>query len=412
MKNLLAGLVTVALLCFGAAQAQGRIAYITLNGQVATVNPDGSEPRVLSTGAQQFQFPAWSPEGGSLAVLGSDQEGGFVQVLTDEVDAQPNELYRSATEAPFYLYWSPDGAQVSFLANRAGGLGMHVVPVGEVPIGETLVATGSPFYWQWTADAEQMFIHTGFTGERARLGFIDSDEDTLEENLAPPGRFQAPGLSPSGRYVAYAANTPGRGAEVVVQTVPGSDEALTREASHAGFAALSWSPVRDELAFMSPENEAQAAFGSIKLLDAETGLLEPLTERRAVAFFWSPDGDTIAFFTPARSGGGDVAETETLQKINQESVNQQGVLLDLYAIDVSERTEELVATFTPTPLFTGQFLPFFDQYALSHSVWSPESDALVLPVVDSESRTFRVAVISLDGTVTPVGEGDMPFWSR
>ena len=411
-------MVVLALVCLGTAQAQGRIAFITLNGQVATVNPDGSEPRVLSAGAQQFQFPAWSPEGGSLAVLGSDSSGGFVQVLADEVDAQPNELYRSATEGPFYLYWSPDSAQVSFLANRAeGGLGMHVVPVEDVPVGESLVATGNPFYWQWTADAERMFIHTGFTGERSRLGFINSDEDTLEENLAPPGRFQAPGLSPSGRYVAYAANTPGRGSEVVIQTVPGSDEELTREASHAGFAALSWSPVRDELAFMSPDTEAQAAFGPIKLLDAETGLLETLTERRAVAFFWSPDGNTIAFFTPARSGGGDVAETGTLQKINQRSmnqqpVNQQGVLLDLYAIDVAERTEELVATFTPTPVFTGQFLPFFDQYALSHSVWSPDSDALVLPVVDTESRTFRVAVISLDGTVTPVGEGDMPFWGR
>ena len=121
---------------------------------------------------------------------------------------------------------------------------MHVVPVEELPVGETLVATGSPFYWQWTADAERMFIHTGFTGERARLGFINSDEDTLEENLAPPGRFQAPGLSPSGRYVGYAANTPGRGSEVVIQSVSGSDEELTREVSHAGFAALSWSPVR------------------------------------------------------------------------------------------------------------------------------------------------------------------------
>ena len=96
MKNLLAGLVALVLLSFGAAQAQGRIAFITLNGQVTTVNPDGSEPRVLSAGVQQFQFPAWSPDGGSLAVLGSDREGGFVQVLADEVGTQPNELYRSA----------------------------------------------------------------------------------------------------------------------------------------------------------------------------------------------------------------------------------------------------------------------------------------------------------------------------
>ena len=50
---------------------------------MATVAPDGSDLRALSSGSQRFQFPAWSPDGSRLAVLGADAEGGFINLLED-----------------------------------------------------------------------------------------------------------------------------------------------------------------------------------------------------------------------------------------------------------------------------------------------------------------------------------------
>ena len=87
---------------------------------------------------------------------------------------------------------------------------------------------------------------------------------------------------------------------------------------------------------------------------------------------------------------------------------QNRLFLDLYVIDVETRSERLVSSFVPTPQFVQQFLPFFDQYALSHRIWSPDSDALVLPVVTDNLP--QVAVFDLDGNVTPIAPGDMPFW--
>ena len=57
------------------------------------------------------------------------------------------------------------------------------------------------------------------------------------------------------------------------------------------------------------------------------------------------------------------------------------------------------------PLITG----YFDQYALSHRLWSPQSDALVLPIQDGEVN--QIAVIPLNGEPRYLAEGDMPFWS-
>ena len=288
---------------------------------------------------------------------------------------------------------------------------MYVAPVNRAASSQ-LLATGSPFYWQWTSDGQGLFIHANASGETARLGFTSRVRDTLSANLASPGRFQAPGISPSGRYVAYAAAEPDRGSTVVVEGRPGSSLDVKREAAYDGFASLTWSPARDELAFISPADAAPTSFGPIKLLDAETGLLEPLTEKPAVAFFWSPDGTYIAYFTPRSSGRGDLAQPEPNAEMVAQRAQGRPLLLDVYLVDVSAKSERLLTSFAPSPQFVAQFLPFFDQYALSHSLWSPDSDALVLPAIDLATPTLRVVVVGLDGTVTPVAEGDMAFWSR
>ena len=414
MKKVFAGLAVLLVVFGGLAFSQaapGRIAFITLGGQVATVEPDGSGLRVLTSGAQSFQFPAWSPNGSRLAVLGADAEGGFLTVLEDAEDAVPRELYRSLDEPPFYLYWAPDAGTIGFLASHAeAGIGLHLASTTGVG-SSRLLATGSPFYWQWTSDGQGLFIHANGSGETARLGFTSRVRDTLDTNLASPGNFQAPGISPSGRYIAYAAIEPSRGARLVIEGRPGSDVDVEREVAFDGFASLTWSPVADELAFMSSPGAAPIVFGPIKLLDAGSGLLEPLTDRPALAFFWSPDGRYLAYFTPHRASGGELAGTTETTMIAQRAQGRP-LLLDLYLIDVEAKTERLLTTFAPSPQFVVQFLPFFSQYALSHSLWSPKSDALVLPVIDLEMPTLRVVVIGLDGTVTPVGEGDMAFWSR
>jgi TolB protein len=409
MKTILC--VLLGLVSFSLGQS-GRIAFINMDGQLTTANPDGSDLRVLTEGEQRLQFPAWSPDSSKIAAIGVDREGSFIRILPDEIGAEGTEIYRSAERGAIYLYWSPDGKTVSFLANNPeSALALHIASETEA---ERLVVNGAPFYWQWQADGQGLLIHTGFTGQGSRLGFTSVESDTLTENLAPPGIFQAPGISPSGNYIAYAEDNELRGTQVVIQHNPLATDVqeVKREVKHEGAVALSWSPTEDKLAFTAPAQDAPAVYGELKLLEAESGLLETLSEKLVVCFFWSPDGNYIAYLTPnLERDEGDVSSLGNTFYVSDTKVQRGSFLLELHVVDVLTKEDRRLATFTPTFLFLDQFLPFFDQYALSHRVWSPDSSAVVLPITSADNSR-QVTVFNLDGTVTPVGEGDTPFWSR
>jgi TolB protein len=412
MKTTLFLLLSVFVVSSFVIAQSGRIAFINTDGQLTTVAPDGSDVRVLTEGEQRLQFPAWSPDSTKIATIGVDREGSFIRILPDEIGAEGTEIYRSAERGAIYLYWSPDGERVSFLANNPeSALALHLASETEP---ERLLANGAPFYWQWRADSQGMLIHTGFTGQGSRLGFTSVESDTLTENLAPPGIFQAPGISPSGNYIAYAEANSFRGTQVVIQHNPLATEVeeVKREVKHEGAVALSWSPMEDKLAFTAPAEDAPAVYGELKLLEAESGLLEVLSDKLVVCFFWSPDGNYIAYLTPnLESGEGDVSSLGTTFYVSDTKVQRGSFLLELHVVDITTKEDRRLATFTPTFLFLDQFLPFFDQYALSHRIWSPDSTAVVLPITNADNSR-QVTVFNLDGTVTPVGEGDTPFWSR
>ena len=369
------------LLLVSSLAAAQRIAFVTPAGELATVEADGTQTRVLAD-AGRYQFPAYSPDGERVAVIGADAQGSAVFSVRDGAFGQVVRHYSSQSEAPIYLYWSPDSQTISFLANRPEvGLALHLASVNENSTSR-LLSTGNPFYWQWTADAARLLVHTGLTGEEARLGFMATSEDNLTENLAEPGLFQAPGISASGRYIAYAElDEAGQGRVILASTDGGETR---REFPHQGLVALSWSPQGDTLALMSPQIAAPHTYGPIRLLDAQTGDLRMLVEETAIAFFWSPDGSKIAYLSPL-SGKGEDRVTQAPDTLMHVSAQPGApLLLNLSVVDVASGDMQLLSTFAPTPLFVGQYLPFFDQYALSHRLWSPGSDALVMPMLSAE----------------------------
>jgi TolB protein len=61
--------------------------------------------------------------------------------------------------------------------------------------------------------------------------------------------------------------------------------------------------------------------------------------------------------------------------------------------------------------FVNQLLPYFDQYALSHRLWSPDGTSILLPLVDNAGRD-RLVVVSADGSEPrPIADGVSGFWS-
>ncbi|MBE2222751.1 MAG: hypothetical protein IAF02_14495 [Anaerolineae bacterium] len=388
-------------------ESAGRIAYISDKGQLFTVQPNGANQRQLTDDKFPYQFPVWATGSNQLAVLNA--QGGIV-TLTDADEPQPQTLYQSGSEAPIYLYWSPDNSQIGFLSNSMRGIALQVVETDGSSEAEVR-SIGTPFYWDWLTDSSQMLIHTGTPGADAQLGLLQADGQL--ETIAPPGSFQAPGISANGRYWAYAEDMGNGNSWLVISDTENGEQWTER---HPAVVAMSWSPTADQLAFTTGIQEKTSFWGPLRLFDTETGEMNLLSDNTVIAFFWSPNGRYLATINTGDINpdfGVNVADNASPRRTTQaKSAGQPNPhQFNLAIIDVETGEETQVMSFIPTFLFISQFLPFFDQYALSHNIWSPNSDAIVLPV--REGSESHVKVIRIDGSeLIDLGRGDMAFWSR
>jgi TolB protein len=391
--------------------AINRIAFITPDHQLATMDSNGGHVRRLTAMNRRFEFPAWAPVGNRLAVIGGDK----VYVLDDSRGAlnqsRMTHIYENSEEPPFYLYWSPDSQYVSFLASHPDGIALHLVGAEKVLPGAETLAIGQPFYWDWAPEADRLLIHSGNSGDDARLELIDVEGQTADGDFGDPGAFQAPGISRSGNYQAFAALDDEGRSRLVVQDENGDKEV---HEAHAGQLAMNWSPASDVLAYLSPRLGARLGGGPLRLLDPATNESKLLSNENALAFFWSPNGRTIAYFTlPQEDDSGlRVAEVRSIDKVMARGQRQPSELrLELWAVDVESGNQRQLARFIPTSLFLRQFLPFFDQYSLSHRIWSPDSDALVIPLIENGRSQIAVVPISRS-PVQLIADGEIAFWSH
>ncbi len=404
-----------------------RIALVDENGRLCTCNRDGSDFRVLTRADRIYQFPAWSPDGRWIAAVGSDRAGSGVYCFGDGENEQQWQLYRSQIgdrESPFYVYWSPDGRYVSFLANHPlGGIAFHIVPC-EPNATDRVVALGQPFFWHWGQSSAELLIHAGIGDDEGRFALFNPfDAPDQLQNHALPGYFQTPGFSADGKYIAYATIDVDGESQIVIESRKTGQQVT---APHLGAAALSWSPTQSKLAFMAPNDKSTHFYGPLGMMSPR-GEYRQLTTESILAFFWSPDGKKIAYVAPTRrrigilqpnmrgkngngNGNGNGKSGVHPSRLEEAATDKDDIRLDLWVIDLTLSTRQHLSNFSPTRLFVNQFLPFFDQYALSHRVWSPDSDALLMPMMVDGKSQLTVLPIDKSGN-TVIAEGFMGFWS-
>ena len=425
----LVGILVLALawasLAFASAPTDpaGLIAYVDLEGRAALVDPAGGERlAVYDGGLERAQFPAWSSDGNRLAVIVSDMAGGRVDVVDVAAGGEPVTAYRRVGRAPIYLSWAPGDRLLAVLANDAGGgLALDLVEVARALDGDADAvrdfARGAPFYWAWARSGRALLVHQNVLGPARAVGISGVDAFELRTRLPAAGAFQAPAFSPSERYLAYASvdQEAGRRVEVVPNPERPDPTATARSLPHRGVAAFAWRPGREQLAVQGPAVPSPHAFGPVDLLDVASGRVTRLSDDQVVASWWSPDGRWLATLSPV-GGGGErtmLVSATGARAIAETAVPAQRrapALYSLKAIDADTLETRLLGAFAPSPLFLAQHLPFFDQYARSHRLWSPDSDALVLPALD-DAGVPTIVVFGIDGSVLPLAQGDMPAWN-
>jgi TolB protein len=397
---------------------EARLATIGSDGQLSTMDALGGSVVEYPSSGVQIGFPAWAPDGTRIAATAQDRDSIAIDLFDVAAGkTAPTVLYDSPDHPPFYLYWAPDGQRLAFLTTEPDGIALRIVAAdGSGPA--RVVRKGAPFYWDWLG-SDHLVAHIGSSGEGSFLGEVDLDGKSIETERLEPGLFRSPAVSHDGSFRAFVTQAKDTGNSVTVETI---DRSSRRSARVFGVAAVAFDPAGRALAFVAGaeprQNDPGFPLGPLRLLDPASGDTRTLLDGDVLAFFWAPDGRTIAALTLNPPGDEVVgrAGVRLASAVGPAAAGGQirlaaaGVPLSLSFVDVAAGKVRAGRPVSVTSTFVNLVLPYYDQYALSHRVWAPDAAAIALPLV--ENGEDRLVVIPADGSKPrPLDGAELGFWS-
>jgi TolB protein len=272
----------------------------------------------------------------------------------------------------FYLYPSPDGRRVAHLSEGPLGLELMVLDLGS---GEsTLMARGAPLYWSWAPDGRWLFMHVG---DELSLASLEGDVDIL---AVEPGAFLAPWWSADA--LVYVARAGERHRLVVADR---SGEVLSVAAEFEGVVRFIPDPAGRRVAYVV---HGLGGPGSLMVVDLATGRRTEVTEEPVLGFWWSPDSIHLLVLRLLGSA---------MPWLRCSVWDEDGL--------------RSFGPFLPSAALVREVLPFFEQFAQSHGLWSPDSSAFTYPGL-LESGRRGIWVQALDGSEPCwVADGLSAWWS-
>lgn len=401
-----------------AERKSGLIAYLGVDGNVYVTDQSGANPTQVTDDAdlqgqsyRLYDVPAWSPDSQSIVFPGmagqSDtQTLDSVGLYVAQKDgAGLTEIYSGETSVIYYD-WSPDGRHVTFLSSTGGG-GLALRRVAAAGGEAELLDAGQPFYWSWAPDSQSMLVHIGDAD--GHLSVLRFGETVTEDGLnIEPTLFRSPAYSPDGKQMLVAGQSETGTSALLLADSNGRNARAIAE--YDGLIAFAWSPDGKRIAYSVGElfNDGGLA-GELTVVDA-SGKKKPVTlsDERVYAFFWSPDSKTLAYFSlhelppPTPEPGAAPAEDTSPQTVWGLSVMdaQRG------------STREVLMPIYPPDKFI-QYFPYFDQYHHSATIWSPDSQNLVVTSFYANDSPPGIFVVAASGNLEPryIADGWGAFWS-
>jgi len=362
----------------------GRLAILNAAGDLVTIDPDGSDELVLDrveAGRSQVRQPTWSPDGRRVGWVHLEitEAGALSAAVATSTDDGTRPTEARTAVVPFYLSWDPTSSRIAYLGSPSeDGIELGILEIAGRSAG-TPLDTGQPFYLSWGPNGDQLLVHVG-QDRLERLG-LDGSLATIAER---PGTFSAPVWTADGRTFVYASIDAGDQRLVVRRAEAGRERTLV---PYDGLIAFVVSPDGERIAFQVLEPERTLP---LSVIDLGTGETVEITDHAVASFFWSPDGERLLFLDPDPG-------TEQLW----------------YRWGVWDGTSSFVTPrFVPSPRMAGEYLQFFEQYAQSMSLWSPDSRAFAYPGTNEDGEEgIWIQSARPDRAAVLVADGDVVAWS-
>jgi len=395
-------------------QLPGRIAYIGADLNVYTLNLQNNRTIPLTddgNARRVYQWPTWSTDGRLAYFLTAlDQEGFSTDVFISRDGETPGaSVYSSDTEFFTYAYWSPENCSndencrnlaVLFSSVTDPLFAVKLIHDGSKPIPETLTGQGAPFYYSWSPDGKQML----WQRNNQRMDIYDVASGSLVSSLPQtPGSFQAPGWSPVDNRWLFGSLAEDRQSTDLI--ILANDDSSVLAPNLTGPIAFSWSPDGNFVAYIDAQ-------GPLVIVDSRSGeAVSRSSVNGILAFFWSPDSKRVAYVTLAVPPGSFNADLQDLTPKTAAFV-QDATGIAWSILDLDTGTMRRYGSFLPTREMV-YLLSFFDQFAQSHRIWSPDSRYLMYSEVTADNRQIINVLDTTQADTIPLSitEGRIGIWS-
>ena len=324
--------------------------------------PDVSD-RVLSVPGLRCTWPLVSPGGDLVAFsgyAGGSNGSAHLGLYATGIDSRgPGLIYANepgsdgiARGTPHYSCWSPDGSKLAFIAQTARGLTLFVwnADSGESP---RALLDGGPMYFSWSNTSDELFVHS-FTGHY--LVDVSSDEGDASPEQFPglSTQYMSPSWDKTRRRIAFFLDAEQRRQRLV--TIDLEDQAVRVQTEISGIASLAWRPRSSQLGIARTMIGSSGFYSGLHVIDCDTREERQIVDDPMLAFYWSHDGSRVAYVTSSEGAEGSL-------RIGVATVDDGSVV---YLPDFRPSQEQLT-----------HFM-FFDQYAQSLPLWSPDDRSLLV----------------------------------
>ena len=394
-----------------------RLAVVGPDAQIRSYLPDGSGETTISSGEGLFTWPTWSPDGQTVAfsgivrnddgepivtLFGYDWEEGEVRPIHE---GEPGYAGLLADGVVHYPLWSPDSSKLAFVVvTERHGLSLFVDKVAATSAPAFILDRG-PLWMSWSTDSSRLAVH------RSLDHFLVSfeDESKMQRIRMESDAYRVPAWRPGSNELALSSVAGRTGYGLYSARITDAGLVFTQPVSEVGpTSAFLWSPdgshlaVADDARPVRYGNTPILVYRRFRMLDSATFSEKALVQENVLSYFWSPDGTKVALVTIASAEG-----------------ELRWMLLDT----ATGSTIRLV-DFTPSRDQLTMF-QFFDQYAYSHLLWSPDSRFIVFAgrlsfdassagfMAQSDRRNSTVFIIDTGPvtTIDEVADGVLAFWS-
>ncbi|MBZ0283291.1 MAG: hypothetical protein K8L97_21320 [Anaerolineae bacterium] len=389
----------------------GSIAYIGIDGNVYSIDSQRTDTTVLTDDAnleKQYVWPTWSTDG-RLAYFQTGLMNNQIEtnVYISSDGHQPGNLAYTVTGEIFtYAYWSPQNCVdesncrnlAVLLSNPRDQLfSVRLIRNTQHHSEQMLAGLGAPFYYSWSPDGLRMLWQRN--DERVDVFRTDTPE-VIDILPFKPGRFQSPAWSPiDDRWLIGSLATDSRSTDLVIIA---NGEAQRLAEQLAGPISFSWSPNGDYAAYMD-------ANGPIFVIDTYTGeTISRAPVNGVYAFFWSPDSNHIAYITSATAPGSLIAGANAKTDAAVQNITR----IAWSILDIKTDSVHSYGAFQPTNEMI-YLLSFFDQFAQSHHVWSPDSRFLIYSEIAGEQGPIVSVLDTTQPDTVPfsIAQGVIGIWN-